>query len=54
MTKRAWIVLAIWYACYVACLQFFRFRFGLFPISSAFLIIGILAMIIFAGGRKPN
>lgn len=53
-SKRQWLVLAIWYCGFIACLQFFRFKFGLFPISIAFMIIGVIAMLLFGGAKKSN
>jgi hypothetical protein len=54
MKMRQWLVLAVWYVCLIAALQFFRFKFGLFPICGAFAIIGIPAMLIFGKTNKPN
>ena len=44
MKARQWICLAVWFALYLATLEFFRFRFGLFRISAVFLVSGILAI----------
>jgi hypothetical protein len=56
MKTRQWVALAIWFVCYTATLQFFRFKFGLFQISAAYMIIGILYNWIFRGWLKgrPN
>ncbi len=52
MAKRQLILLGAWCVCYIAALEFFRFRFGLFPISAAFIVIGFAVMFFF--GRPEN
>ena len=54
MKKKQWIVLAVGFACYIATLQFFRFKFGLFPISIAFAVVGIPLMLLIGRPTKPN
>ena len=44
---RQWIILAVWFACFIATLQFYRFKFGVNAIGAAYLIIGIPVMLIF-------
>ena len=48
MRRKQWIVLAVWFAALIAALQFFRFQFGIFKISAAFILIGIPLMVLFA------
>jgi hypothetical protein len=54
MKTKQWVLLAIWFVCYEVCLQFFRFKFGLFEISAVFMIIGIPLMLFFGRPNKPN
>jgi hypothetical protein len=42
MKTKQWIFLAVWFAGYIAALQFLRFKFGLIQISAFFLVIGFL------------
>lgn len=53
-TKKRLLLMVIWYCCYIASLQFFRLKFGLYHISIAFLIIGIAVVLIFGGSKKPE
>jgi len=54
MKTKQWVLLTIWFICYISCLQFFRFKLGLFGISAMFLIIGIPLMWFFGRPNKPK
>ena len=54
MKMRQWIVLGIWFAAYMAALQFYRFKFGLNKISAVFLLVGIPFMLLVSKWKKPN
>jgi len=41
MKMKQWIVFGVWIAAFIATLQFFRFKFGLFEIVAVYLVIGI-------------
>jgi len=41
MNKKQLIGMVIWYLLYMAAMEFFRFKFGIFKISLAFLLIGL-------------
>ena len=51
---KQWIVLGVWCVAYVAALQFYRFKFGLFEISAVFLIVGIPLMFLLGKPKKAN
>jgi len=42
MSLRHWVMPGAWYLAYILALEFLRFRFGLFPISGAFMFLGCL------------
>jgi hypothetical protein len=44
----------VWLACCGITIQFFRFRFGLFKIIAAYLIIGIPWLLYIGRQRKPK
>jgi len=54
MRTRQRIFVAIWFAAYIATLEFFRFKFGLLKISAAFVLIGIPLMLLFDRTKKLN
>jgi hypothetical protein len=49
-----WTILVIWFACFIASLEFFRFKFGLHRIGIFFLVIGISIMWLFRRLSKPK
>jgi len=54
MNMRQWIFLVAWYACFIASLQFFRFKFGLNRIAAFFVVIGIPIMWFLGKLAKPK
>lgn len=54
MKKREWIFLAASYVACTAILQFFRFKFGLFEISAAFLVVSRLLLWFLERLSKPD
>jgi hypothetical protein len=49
-----WTALAIWYVAYIATLEFFRFKFGLYKISLAYLLIGTPLVWLLSRPRKAK
>jgi hypothetical protein len=49
---RKQIVFAVWFVCFISALEFFRFKFGLFRIGFAFMIVGIPVMWFFSHPKK--
>jgi hypothetical protein len=54
MRARQWIILAVWFACDIATVQFYRFKFGLNRIMLAYVIIGIPVVLIFSKWPKTK
>jgi len=54
MKMKQWIVFGVWIAAFIATLQFFRFKFGLFEIVAVYLVIGIPLMLLTRKPKKPN
>lgn len=52
--KKQWIFMVVWCVTYVATLQFFRFKFGLFEITGAFVAIGLLLTWLLGRSSKPK
>jgi hypothetical protein len=52
--RRQWIILTIWFTCYISALTFLRFRFGVLEISCVALVVGVPIMLLFARQSKPN
>jgi len=40
--KQQFIFLAVWLVCYNAATYFWKFKFSLFEITAAFVVIGVL------------
>jgi len=51
---KQWIILAVWFVAYIAAMEFFRFKFGIFKISAAFIVIGVSFMFWAAKSSTPK
>ncbi len=54
MNTKQWIVLVIWFVCYITCMQLFRFKFGIFRIAGFFVLVGIPVMVLLGRPWKPK
>jgi hypothetical protein len=54
MKGKSVLLLFVWFAVYITAMQFLRFRFGIFKISAACFVIGIILFWLFTGLNKPN
>ena len=52
--KKQWAFLIVWFIAYIATLEFFRFKFGLFQITGFFLVIGLLLTRLFENKQNPH
>jgi hypothetical protein len=52
--KKTYIIFAAWFIAYIAALQFLRFKFGLFNISAAFLVVGVPLMWLAGRSQRPG
>ncbi len=48
------IFMVVWFAFYIAAMQFLRFKFGIFAISAAWVIVGIPLFWLFQKLIKSN
>ena len=54
MKTKQWIVLAVWFVCYMAAMEFLRFKFGIFMISGVAVVVGIPLMLLVGKPQKKN
>ncbi len=54
MKTKESIFMLVWFALYIVATQFWRFKFGIFKISAASIIIGILLFWVFTRLNKPK
>ena len=54
MNMWQWFFAVAWYACFIASVQFFRFKFGLNRIAVFFVVIGIPLMWLLGKLAKPK
>ena len=54
MNRKQWVIIVIWFIAYIAALQFFRFKFGLFTISGVAVVVGTILMWLFRTKIHPK